>query len=154
MTEKLEANCAKDEVIVMQAARYGRMQLGRCLKVSCEPGYYEIQASRLHQQNNIKTRMHSVGCVPPASVATTRCQYQGGVSYQGRRRGEYPPLGHTHPHPLDTSTPFWTCPPTSRRDLGPGLPTLEGFLGPGIPLVNRHTSVETVTFHNIVDRRQ
>ena len=54
MTEKLEANCAQDEVIVMQAARYGRMQLGRCVKVSCEPGYYEIQVSRLHQQHNIK----------------------------------------------------------------------------------------------------
>ena len=54
MTEKLQANCAQDEVIVMQAARYGRMQLGRCVKVSCEPGYYEIQVSRLHQQHNIK----------------------------------------------------------------------------------------------------
>ena len=43
MTEKLEANCAQDEVIVMQAARYGRMQLGRCVKVDCVPGHYEIQ---------------------------------------------------------------------------------------------------------------
>ena len=38
MGEKLEANCAQDEVIVMQAATYGRMELGRCVKVDCAPG--------------------------------------------------------------------------------------------------------------------
>ena len=33
MTEKLEAQCREDEVVVMQAAQYGRMKLGRCVKV-------------------------------------------------------------------------------------------------------------------------
>ncbi len=33
LTEKLEAVCAEDEVVVMQSAQYGRMQLGRCVKV-------------------------------------------------------------------------------------------------------------------------
>ena len=29
-----EANCAADEVIVMQSARFGRMRIGRCIEVS------------------------------------------------------------------------------------------------------------------------
>ena len=33
MTEKLEAQCREDEVVVMRAAQYGRMKLGRCVKV-------------------------------------------------------------------------------------------------------------------------
>ena len=31
--ETFSASCASDEVILMQYARYGRMRLGRCVKV-------------------------------------------------------------------------------------------------------------------------
>ncbi len=31
--ETFSASCGQDEVIVMQYARYGRMRLGRCVKV-------------------------------------------------------------------------------------------------------------------------
>ena len=59
-----------------------------------------------------------VGCVLPASVATTRCRYQG---------GGYP---HTHPqtypHPMD-------IPISPRRDLGPGIPIPGRDLVPEIP---------------------
>lgn len=30
--ESLQAKCEEDEIVVMQAARYGRMKLGRCVK--------------------------------------------------------------------------------------------------------------------------
>ena len=64
-----------------------------------------------------------VGWVPPVSVATTRCQYQGFLSGWGCTfHGMY----LAYPSPRKGLGPDI---PTAWKDLGPGIPTLKN--GPG-----------------------
>ena len=45
--ETFSASCGQDEVIVMQYARYGRMRLGRCVKVCIVMQYARYGRMRL-----------------------------------------------------------------------------------------------------------
>ena len=102
-----------------------------------------------------------VGCVPPTSVATTRCQHQGVYLMRGCTRGVPDVPIPRRDLVLGILTP-------STRDLGPGIltpkrdctfwgactgvyqeyqPTPRRNLGLGIyPLPNRHTVNENITF--------
>ena len=86
----------------------------------------------------VKQESIPVGCVPPASVATTDVSHWGGLYLPGvcNFEGVYVPGGV---HSLLGGVPssgciFWGCTgsvhgillPPSRRDMGPSIPPLEG----------------------------
>ena len=96
-----------------------------------------------------------VGCVPPASVAATRCQYQEGVKYSvpyPRPLGSYPLPDHI---PLGLSSPFWDHTPSKTIPQPPTpvtipLPPTPGTISPllegtwdqiGIDIISTRTNM-------------
>ena len=100
------------------------------------------QTKRLTEQENIP-----VGCVPPASMAITRCQYQWRWVYQGVYQ-----VIPTQPLVYPLLTPG--KPTLPGRGLVPGILTpLPPKVGLGIPPpVDRHTPVKTLPSRNFVGR--
>ena len=86
--------------------------------------HLEYQKQRKKEQKTRKQESIPVRCVPPASGAITRCQYQWGV-YQG---GGYTQVTC----PLVYPPPWYTHPP-DMRDLRPGI-SPERHLALGIPI--------------------
>ena len=137
---------------------------------------YNFEACIIQNENSIELRPWQfkqesipVGCVPPASVATTKCQHQGvylpGVYFLGGRGVSQVPCfgvgwvyiiahscsGHAYPLPRHTHPPGHTHP---KRDLRPGIPNhLQKGHGsrhthPHPPPLDRQTLVKTLPSRN------
>ena len=98
------------------------------------------------------TKKHSVGCVPPTLVATSKCQQGRAVSkvpclgWVGIHT--YPPLWYTHPHLFGKRgkrPSHLVCPPPKN---GPWIRHTKPQKGHGTrhmhPLVDRQTLVKTL----------
>ena len=99
--------------------------------------------------HNSKQQSISLGCLLPASVATTRCQHC-------TSRCGYLAMGCTLPGAIPCERGIYRLyPPPLERTLGPGIPTSPlPWRGPGPytdpPPVNRHTLVKTLPSRSFI----
>ena len=132
--------------------------VGFVIKVDLKEG-----ATDVTKWSQYTTRKHSRGCVLPASIATTRCQYQGGVYPLGWVVYlQHNPLCYTHS--LYIHPPWYTPSPLVHPLVYPallvtpsGIPLLRRDMGPGIstssPWTEWQTLVKTLPSRNFVGGR-